>query len=114
MGYPITVFTDQTNYAFNGLKPLARVVRWVLLLEEYGVQFQYIIGRKNVGFYALSRLDMRKLPQQWLKIATLLDTAMETNTKIPMHIALIHQEQLKNRGLKEKVTDKPHYSLQNI
>jgi hypothetical protein len=61
MGYPITVFTDQTNYAFNGLKPLARVVRWVLLLEEYGVQFQYIIGRKNVGFYALSRLDMEEI-----------------------------------------------------
>jgi hypothetical protein len=48
LGYhkPIIVFTDHKNNTFNGLKVQAsdRVVRtcWLLLLEEYGVTFEYL------------------------------------------------------------------------
>jgi hypothetical protein len=36
---------------------------WLLLLEEYGVTFEYLPGKKNVGAVAdtLSRLDIDSL-----------------------------------------------------
>jgi hypothetical protein len=50
LGYylPIIVFTDHKNNTFNGLKLHAsdRVLRWLLLLEEYGVIFEYLPGEK--------------------------------------------------------------------
>jgi hypothetical protein len=50
LGYhqPIIVFTDHKDNTFNGLKENAsdRVLRtcWLLLLEEYGVSFEYVPG----------------------------------------------------------------------
>jgi hypothetical protein len=48
IGYhePIIVFTDHKNNTFNGLKASDRVLRtcWLLLLEEYGVTFEYLPG----------------------------------------------------------------------
>jgi hypothetical protein len=52
LGYPIIVFTDHENYIFNGLKASERVLRWLLLLEEYGVTFEYLPGKKNVDTVA--------------------------------------------------------------
>jgi hypothetical protein len=50
LGYhqPIIVFTDHKNNTFNGLKAHAsdHVLHtcWLLLLEEYGVTFDYLPG----------------------------------------------------------------------
>jgi hypothetical protein len=38
LGYPIIVFTDHENNTFIGLKAF---LRWLLLLEEYGIRFEY-------------------------------------------------------------------------
>jgi hypothetical protein len=45
-GYPIIVLTDHTNNTFNGLKASDRVLLlcWLLILEEYGVTFEYLSG----------------------------------------------------------------------
>jgi hypothetical protein len=49
LGYhqPIIVFADHKNNTFNGLKAFSsdRVLHWLLLLEEYGVAFDYIPGK---------------------------------------------------------------------
>jgi hypothetical protein len=68
LGYPIIVFTDHKNNNFNGLKASDRVLRWILLLEEYGVTFEHLPGniQKNVVADALFRLgiDILKIQEE--------------------------------------------------
>jgi hypothetical protein len=47
---------------------------WLLLLEEYGVTFEYLPVKKNVGTVAdaLSRLDIDSLKIQEKEVLTLL------------------------------------------
>jgi hypothetical protein len=63
LGYPIKVFTDHKSNTLNGLKSTDRVLRtcWLLVLEEYGVKFEYLPGKKSVIVDALSRLDIDSL-----------------------------------------------------
>ena len=57
MGQRIKVFTDHKNLVHESeLKTSQRVMRWRLLLEEYGLEIEYIKGPKNVVADALSRL----------------------------------------------------------
>jgi hypothetical protein len=111
--YPIIVFTDHKNNTFNILKASDRVFHtcWLLLLEEYGVTFEYLPGKKNVAFVAdaLSRLDIDSLKIQEEEVFTLL-SGSENNSisniklTIPIHTALIFKEQanVKESGLIEK------------
>jgi hypothetical protein len=118
LSYPIIVFTDQKNNIFNGLKASDRVLRWLLLLEDYGVTFEYLPGKKNVVANALSCLDIDSLKIQEEEVLTLLsgsENSSINNIKltIPMHIALIFKEQakVKELGLREKGLAQPHYSI---
>ena len=57
-GLRIRVHTDHINLIRDGLgKDCERVHRWRLLLEEYGPEFLYIKGEKNIAADAMSRLD---------------------------------------------------------
>jgi hypothetical protein len=75
---PIIVFTEHKNNTFNGFKskPSDRVLRTcrLLLLEEYGVTFEYLPEKKqtNVVADALSRLDIDSLKIQEEEVLTLL------------------------------------------
>jgi hypothetical protein len=100
-------------------------LRWLLLLEEYGVTVEYLPGKiqKNVAVLAvaLSRLDIDSLKIQEEEVLTLLPESENnsiSNRKltIPMHTALIFKEQaiVKEPGLREKGLAQPHYSIQNI
>jgi hypothetical protein len=125
LGYPIKVFTDHKNNTFNGLKGNAsvRVLRtcWLLALEEYGVTFEYLPGKKNVAIVAdaLSRLDIDslKIQEEIEEVLTLL-SGSENNSisiiesTIPMHTALIFKEQAKVKGLRSMGLAQPHYSIQ--
>jgi hypothetical protein len=104
LGYPIIVFTDHKNNTFNGLKASDRVLRtcWLLLLEEYGVTFEYeyLPGKihKNVVVYALSRLDVDSLKIQEEEVFTLLsgsenNSISNNKSSILMHTVLIFKEQ---------------------
>jgi hypothetical protein len=71
---------------------------WLLLLEEYGVTFEYLPGKKNVVADALSRLYINSLNIQEEEVLTLLSGSEKnsiSNIKlmIPMHAALIFKEQ---------------------
>ena len=114
LGYPIIVFTDHKNNTFNGLKASDRVLRWLLLLEEYGVTFEYLPGKKNVVADALSRLDIDDLMIQEEEALALLSESEHSNIKFPMQTALIFKEQTRVKGLREKGLSQPHYSMQCI
>jgi hypothetical protein len=127
IGYhePIIVFTDHKNNTFNGLKAKDsdRLLRtcWLLLLEEYGVTFEYLPGKKNVVVDALSRLDIDSMNIQDEEVLTLLsgsENSNISNTKltIPIHTALIFKEQakVKELRLREKGLAQPHDSIQHI
>jgi hypothetical protein len=92
---------------------------WLLVLEEYGVTFEYLPGKKNVVADALSRLDVDSLNIQEEEVLTLL-SGSENNSisniklTIPMHTALIFKEQAKFKELREKGLAQAHYSIQHI
>jgi hypothetical protein len=127
LGYhqPIIVFTGHKNNTFIGLKASDRVLltSWLLLLEEYGVTFEYLPGKKNVYTVAdaLSRLDIDSLKIQEEEVLTLLSGSENksiSNIKwtTPMHTAMIFKEQakVKEPRLREKGLAQPHYSIQHI
>jgi hypothetical protein len=118
---PIIFFTDHKNNTFNDLIASDCVLRtcWLLPLEEYGVTFEYLLGKKNVVADALSRLGVDSLKIQEEEVLTLLSGSENnsiSNIKFPMHTALIFKEQVKVKepGLREKDLAQPHYSIQNI
>ena len=61
LGYQITVYTDHKNLTYNFFNT-ERVMRWRLILEEFGPELKYIKGENNVVADALSRLE--KSPNQ--------------------------------------------------
>jgi hypothetical protein len=95
---------------------------WLLLLEEYGVTFEYLPGKKNIVVDALSRLDIDSLKIQEEEEALTLLSGSENNSIsnikliILMHTALIFKQQakVKNVELREKGLAQPHYSIQHI
>ena len=66
MGQKLVVHTDHLNLLYRKLAS-GRLIRWRMILEEYGPKFEHIEGKKNVVADALSRLDM--IPKQYDVIA---------------------------------------------
>jgi len=57
LGQDIVVYTDHKNLTYKVFNT-QRVMRWRLLIEEYGPTLQYVKGVHNVVADALSRLDL--------------------------------------------------------
>jgi hypothetical protein len=92
LGYhqPIIVFTYHKNNTFNSLKAdnsdCFLLTCWLLLLEEYGVTFEYLPGKeqKNVAVVsdALSCLDIDSLKIQEEEVLTLLSGSENNSISI--------------------------------
>jgi len=61
LGQKITIYTDHKNLLFNDLKT-DRVLRWRLLIEEFGANIEYIKGVNNVVADVLSRYPRSDTP----------------------------------------------------
>jgi hypothetical protein len=58
LGQKIIVYTDHQNLIHKTFNS-ERVMRWRLLLEEYGPEIKYLKGSKNIVADALSRLNIQ-------------------------------------------------------
>jgi hypothetical protein len=62
LGHHIVMRTDHKNLTYpNSTHTSNRVLRQRLLLEEYGVELEYIKGEKNVATDTLSRLPTEEI-----------------------------------------------------
>ena len=60
-GHEITIYTDHKNLVHETvLMSSERVMRWRLLLEEYGPTFIHIKGEKNIVADSLVDLTLKK------------------------------------------------------
>ena len=57
LAHQITVYTDHKKLTYTFLNT-ERVMRWRLILEEFGPELKYIKGENNIIAEALSRLEM--------------------------------------------------------
>ena len=62
LGQPIIVHTDHKNLVYKHFNT-ERVMRWRLVLEEFGPELHYIKGENNVVADALSHLDKTQTKQ---------------------------------------------------
>ena len=63
LGQRIRVYTDHKNLTYKNFNT-ERVMRWRLILEEFGPEFVYIQGDKNIVADAFSRLNLVDHPIQ--------------------------------------------------
>ena len=129
LGQQIVVHTDHQNLTYKNFNT-DRVMRWRLILEEYGPDLRYIQGEKNVVADALSRLHMNNNPAQLLcqmdispspsfnnqthqdlfyqyQIANTLETDEQEN---PVDLAYIKHRQHKDPQLKRSLLDSKDYN----
>jgi hypothetical protein len=99
LGYPILVFTDHKNTSYHVLRTC-----WLLLLEEYGVRFEYLPEKrqKNVVADALSHLDIDILKiqeEEVIKLNTSLSIRKQQHQqyRIPNAYCLDLQRTSKNQ-----------------
>ncbi len=114
LGHEIEVHTDHKNLTCKHFNT-DRVLRWRLILEEYGPDLKYIKGENNIVADALSRLNLNKsaepaTPQPdrtQMAEAFAVDELEIPDEDYPLSHALIAQEQAKDNGLLKLFDDKP-------
>lgn len=89
LGHEIKVYTDNKNLTYKNFNT-NRVMRWRLLIEEFGPELIYIKGEKNIVAGALSRLPKEESPE--LELQTFKEVAYTTQNKhylIKKHMNII-------------------------
>jgi hypothetical protein len=77
---------------------------WRLLLNQYGVTFEYLPRKKSVVADALSYLDIDSMKikydtEEALSLVSGSESSSTSNIKIPIHTSLIFKEQAKVKEL---------------
>ena len=106
LGQRIKVFTDHKNLVYESeLKSSQRVMRWRLLLEEYGPEIVYIKGPRNVVADALSRLP--KQGDIVEDVNTVMPFVQKDKDIFPIKLEEIQERQEVNRSLRKRIRDNP-------
>ena len=105
LGHRVIVHTDHKNLVCKHFNT-DRVMRWRLVLEEFGPELRYIKGEHNVVADALSRLDMMSFDEyeatytKWYQAECFADIQPEEFPKeFPCSYAQIQYEQDKDASL---------------
>jgi hypothetical protein len=119
LGHKIVVHTDHKNLTCKNFNT-ERVMRWRLILEEYGPELHYIKGEQNIVADALSRLDMtddmplgtptvEKMAELFAADDNELPFPQET---YPLTHAYMRQAQQQDQKLQQLLATRNDYSLQ--
>ena len=111
LGHQIIVHTDHKNLTFKNFN-CERVMRWRLVLEEYGPDLKYIKGTKNVVADALSRLDFIEKEHEIHNIAECFgyDDDDLPSDAFPIRYRDIAKAQSKDKRLQTKLLTLDSYS----
>ncbi len=108
LGQKLVVHTDHKNLLYESTAS-DRVVRWRLLVEEYGPVFKHLAGETNIAADALSRLDadfeaefdhLSKL--EYMAMA-MIDKGEWKETDFPLKPQVIARCQKKDKWLKKSM-----------
>ena len=117
LGQKITVCTTHKNLTFKNFNT-DRVMCWRLVIKEFGPEFQYIQGKKNVVADALSRLDIANntaeptLPQQAELLG--LEESEIPDDAYPIKYKDIQRAQKEDKWLLNKLQQSDDYTLHKV
>ena len=112
-GYPIRVFSDHKNLVHAAtLSQSQRVMRWRLILEEFGPDILHIKGEKNIVADAISRLPTANEDQNESRteipgissemLAKLEYLIFEEDAEFPLHLPLVQKVQQQELNRKKQ------------
>jgi hypothetical protein len=118
MGQRIIVHTDHLNLLYQKMAS-NRLIRWRMIVEEFGPQFQHIKGEKNVVADALSRLDIEFKESDEIvmdepnKELSYMNSGEAISEEFPMQPELIKKYQDKDPDLQKKAKN-AKFSTQKV
>lgn len=112
LGSPIklVIKTDHKNLTYTN-QNTDRVLRWRLLIEEFGPEIQYIKGEKNVIADALSRFNIKEdddAPTATAEANAHLFSMSKSEYLFPLLPAVIKESQKTDKELQRLRTNQPH------
>ena len=119
LGQEIIIYTDHKNLTYKEFNT-ERVMRWRLLIEEYGPEIKYIKGENNIVADALSRLDIDETnPTMEYEItndmlAERYDISKLSDNEHPVTFRTIEKHQKKDRTLINKLKTNKNYTLKTF
>ena len=112
----IVVYTNHKNLTYKNFNT-EHVMRWWLLIEEFGPTIEYVKGPKNIVANALSRLNLVSSPSTVQDIADCygLDKDDLPSDAFPITYQLINHKQNKDKTLLATIKqDAKHYMLKEF
>ena len=103
LGHEIEVFTDHKNLVYKTFNT-ERVMRWRLIIEEFGPKLTYIKGTHNIVADFLSRMD---LSEEDFSAEAFAAGEEEIPDEYPLTYSRIYREQQDDESLQALATDKP-------
>ena len=117
LGQTIRVYTDHKNLTYKNFNT-ERVMRWRLIIEEFGPELHYVKGHTNVVADALSRLqiDNLPLPEGLQAIAEYYgQDKKDLPTEVfPLTYKFLERAQKQDKHLLQKAKTDPLYQLKTF